>query len=76
MSRKRRTGADTSPNLRLDWRDPDMLVLRTVRSSTGLTIRSFTPERVQQAMQRSLDMNSAPTFAHDPTYNLRRSRRR
>lgn len=67
--RKRRR---KEPDKRLDWRNPDMPVLRAM--DTGM--EEMTPEDESEysrdVMRRSLE----PTYRNDPTYNLGRGQRR
>ena len=61
---------------RPDWRDPAMPVLMNCTDSiTGKPyIREFTSERAQYAFQMRMKIGTAPTFANDPTYNLRKGK--
>lgn len=63
MTRRRRT---REPDKRLDWRDPNMPVLRAM--DTGMEALSPEDESAYSAdvMARSLE----PTWRNDPTYNL------
>lgn len=61
-----------APDRRLDWRDPDMPVLRAM--TTGMEEMAPDDESAYSAdvMQRSLE----PNWRNDPTYNLGRGQRR
>jgi hypothetical protein len=69
MRNRRRT---SKPDKRLDWRDPDMPVLRAM--DTGMEALSPEEESAYSAdvMVRSIE----PTWRNDPTYNLAKRRRR
>ena len=53
----------------LDWRDPDMPVVRKIRSGE---VRLMEPERVAKVADYMINGSNAPSFHNDPTYNLRR----
>lgn len=69
MPRRRRRN---EPDKRLNWRDPDMPVLRAM--TTGMEELSPESETAysKDVMQRSIE----PIWQHDPTYNLGRGQRR
>lgn len=69
MNRRRR---QREPDKRLDWRDPNMPVLRAM--DTGMEALSPEDESAysQDVMARSIE----PTWRNDPTYNLAKRRRR
>jgi hypothetical protein len=60
------------PDLRPDWRDPNMPVLVDLKSK-GLT--PWAPERFQRAVAHRLEICTEPNWDKDPTYNLRKERK-
>lgn len=73
MRRRRRKEPDT----RLDWRDPDMPVLRVFERPWGEVALDPEPPEKEQAFRREMMMFSqAPNWRNDPTYNLGRGQRR
>jgi hypothetical protein len=59
------------PDTRLNWRDPDMPVLRLNNKREMIEV---SPEYIHSYYDRkmaSLD-NIAPSWRHDPTYDLRK----
>ena len=64
-----------SPDLRPDWRDPNMpVMLNCTDPITGPYLREFTSERAQYAFSIRMQMSAAPDWRDDPTYNLRKSK--
>lgn len=60
------------PDKRLDWRDPDMPVLRAM--TTGM--EEMTPEDESRYSADVMVRSMEPTWRKDPTYNLGRGQRR
>lgn len=72
MIRRRRT---REPDKRLDWRDPNMPVLRLMESCFGEIKLTPIPPHEESEHCTSMVSNKnplAPTWRDDPTYNLRR----
>lgn len=68
MARRRRN----EPDKRLDWRDPDMPVLRAM--DTGM--EAMTPEDESKYSQMVMRKSIEPDWRNDPTYKLGRGQRR
>ena len=56
------------PDLRLNWRDPNMPVL-------GKSGRPIPHEKMVVKAQMALELSAEPTWRNDPTYNLRKDRK-
>lgn len=65
MNRRRRPRPRTDIP---DWRDPEMPVL-------GRSGREIDHNKLHQLAQDRVEYANDPDFRHDPTYNLRRTRR-
>lgn len=66
------------PDLRHDWRDPDMPVMRCYTFANGSIIDSLVDpdyERRFREMVMNNCHNDSPNWRSDPTYNLRRKKR-
>ncbi len=65
-----------SPDLRPDWRDPNMpVMLNCIDKDTGRQyLKSYTPERATYAFSVRMQISSAPDWQNDPTYNLRKDK--
>ena len=61
-----------SPVPRLDWRDPNMPVLREYRMPNGKLLPSIDPAYESRYREHLLNTSAQPLWTHDPTYNLRR----
>lgn len=78
----RRRRANQEPDTRLDWRDPDMPVLRVVEYSRGfqtwIETEEFSPEEESQNSQKTMVTTTpmAPHWTQDPTYRLTNRRKR
>lgn len=70
--RRRRLPPDTRPN----WRDPNMPLVRDYTFRDGRKVTEVTPEFEQEWRRMCMDLNQAPNWRHDPTYNLRKDRRK
>lgn len=68
MARRR----NKEPDRRLDWRDPDMPVLRAM--TTGM--EEMTPEDESEYSRNVMLLSLEPHWRNDPTYNLGRGQRR
>ena len=66
------------PDLRPDWRDPDMPALFACTDpKTGQNyLREFKPDRATYAFAQKLrrEDHLLPSWRNDPTYNLRKSK--
>lgn len=62
------------PDTRLDWRDPDMPVIRKGYLKGVVVDMEVSAEHVQQFYERKMqDPNyTAPQHEDDPTYNLKK----
>lgn len=74
MSRRRPLPPDT----RLDWRDPEMPVLRKYRMGDGTTRTIVDPDyehRYREMLVATAPVDKFPDYHNDPTYNLRKDRK-
>jgi len=60
---------------RLDWRDPDMPVIRAYRFQDDCTRIEFDPEYERRYREHMMQVASQPSWRKDPTYNLKRKHR-
>lgn len=65
-----------TPDSRLNWRDPAMPVMRDYRISNGTTKHIIDPEYERQWREMCMEINTMPTWRNDPTYNMRKDRRK
>ncbi len=61
------------PDNRPDWRDPNMPVYVSTRSQ-GMV--QWDPARLQRAMAAKIALSDEPDWRDDPTYNLKKDRRK
>lgn len=59
------------PDLRPDWRDPNMPCLVSTKSE-GLT--EWDPARLQRVASAKLNLANEPLWHSDPTYHLRKDK--
>lgn len=72
MPRRRKLPPDTRP----DWRDPAMPLCRNYTFANGRKVTEVPPEFEQEWRQICMQRNSMPEWRDDPTYNLRKDRRK
>lgn len=63
------------PDTRLDWRDPNMPVLREYRMGDGSVKHLVDPNYEQRYRDMLVHSASTPSWRDDPTYNLKRQKR-
>lgn len=63
------------PDLRPNWRDPAMPVMRDYKMGDGSTKTIVNPEYERQWREICMKMNQAPEWRNDPTYNMRKDRK-
>lgn len=68
MKRKR-------PDTRLDWRDPQMPVLRDYRMGNGERKTVVDPDYEQRYRAMLMQSNNAIPYTRDPTYDMKRKRK-
>jgi len=56
----------------LDWRDPNMPVMRDYRFANGEVRTVVDPDYEQRFRQHMLEAGPGDYFRFDPTYNIRR----
>jgi hypothetical protein len=59
------------PDLRPDWRDPNMPCFVSTKSQ-GMT--EWAPNRVQRVAAAKLNFVNEPSWRNDPTYNMKAKR--
>lgn len=59
----------------LDWRDPNMKLVRDYTFQNGRKITEVDPEFETQWREHCMNINTAPTWRNDPLYNANRRRR-
>ena len=62
------------PDKRPDWRDPAMTVERDYIMTSGRRLINPDPEWERRYREHLMQVNPAPEWRNDPTYNLRRKR--
>lgn len=62
------------PDLRLDWRDPAMPVLRDYRMGDGTRRTVVDPDYEHRYREILIATSIQPDYRSDPTYNLRKDR--
>jgi len=60
------------PRPRLDWRDPNMPVIRDYKMADGTTKTEVDPDYERRYREYRVQTSTEPSFRHDPTYNARR----
>lgn len=72
MRRRRR---HQEPDTRLNWRDPNMPVLRVVECGFRTTVEEFPPDEEKQhaeyMLQVQMENTKTPRWIDDPSYNWR-----
>jgi hypothetical protein len=58
--------------LRLDWRDPDMPVIRNYKMNDGSVRVEVDPDYEHRYREHMISAALQPSWKQDPTYNLRR----
>jgi len=71
---RRRKRLSPNPNA-LDWRDPQMPLVRDYTFRSGAKLTEVTPEFEQEWRQICMERNAAPEWRDDPLYNARRPSR-
>ena len=72
MPRRRKLPPDTRPN----WRDPQMPCTRNYLMSDGTTKTAVDPEYERRFREVCMEINAHPTWRSDPTYDLKKQRKR
>lgn len=62
------------PNTRLDWRDPEMPVVRQYKMADGTTRTEIDPDYERRYREFLVSSSPNPHFDADPTYNLRKAK--
>lgn len=60
------------PDRRLDWRDPNMPVLRPYKMADGTRKEIVDPDYERRYREHLMQSAVQPRYQSDPTYNLRR----
>ena len=58
----------------LDWRDPDMPVIRSYRMPNGELRQEVDEDYERRYREHLMAMAEQPSYRNDPTYNLRRKK--
>ena len=61
---------------RLDWRDPNMKVIRTGTVNGVFGVHEIEPKWITPYHARNLMQTIEPNWYDDPTYNLRKGKRK
>lgn len=61
-----------SPTKKIDWRDPDMPVIRNYRMADGSTKDLVPPDYERRYRKHLMTAAVQPKWKDDPTYNLKR----
>lgn len=72
MSRRRRLPPDTRPS----WRDPNLPCIRDYRFADGRRLREVDPDYERRYREMLMSTSAQPDYRSDPTYNLRKDRRK
>lgn len=65
---------DRRPDLRPDWRDPNMPVTRDYLMQDGSKMTSVDPEYERRFREFCMQINKHPDYRNDPTYNMRKKK--
>lgn len=60
------------PDTRLNWRDPDMPLLKLGYRNDLLVLFEVPPYKVQQHYEMKMRNHPAPTWKDDPSYNWKK----
>lgn len=64
------------PDLRLKWNDPSMPVLRDYRMADGTIRTIIDPEYERGYREFLMETTKHPTYQTDPTYEMRKDKRK
>lgn len=70
--RRRRLGPDLRPN----WRDPEMPVMRDYKMGDGTTKTLVDPDYERRYREFLMSISEQPKYDDDPTYHLKKQRKR
>lgn len=62
------------PDRRLDWRDPNMPVIRDYRMANGQHRTEVDPDYERRYREHLMQFGEQPSYRNDPTYNLRKDK--
>jgi len=62
------------PDHRPNWRDPNMPLMRDYKMSDGTTRTIVDPDYERRWREHCMEMNRAPSWRDDPTYDMKRKR--
>lgn len=65
-----------SPDTRLDWRDPNLPCIRDYRMGDGSRRTTIDPDYERRYREMLMATSAYPDYRSDPTYNLRKDRRK
>ncbi len=60
------------PDLRPDWRDPNMPVMRDYKMGDGSTRTIISPDYEHRYREMLMETTRLPSWRQDPTYDLRK----
>ena len=64
----------SKPDVRLNWRDPNMPVLRLGYPHNKLIVMEVKPEKVKAYYEQKMLNHPAPHYKNDPTYFLKKKK--
>jgi hypothetical protein len=64
------------PDRRLNWRDPNMPVMRDYRMNDGTIRTIIDPDYEHRYREMLMQTTAHPSYRQDPTYDLKKQRKR
>jgi hypothetical protein len=64
------------PDTRLNWRDPNLPVLRDYRMADGSRKTEVDPDYERRYREMLIETSIQPSWKSDPTYDLKKQRRK
>lgn len=65
---------DRRPDLRPDWRDPNMPVIRRYVMQDGSIQTEIDPDYERRYSEFKMSITKNPSWDRDPTYNMRKKK--
>ena len=62
------------PDLRPNWRDPNLPCIRDYRMGDGTRLTEVDPDYERRYREMLMETTDHPNWRNDPTYNLRKSK--
>jgi hypothetical protein len=64
------------PDLRPSWRDPNLPCICNYTMNDGRKLTEVSPEWEQEWRKICMEINQAPDWHNDPTYDLKKQRKK